>query len=208
MAPFHGLVSELAWWRTSPEMHLAEGESDTGNVLGFVRGLRFSVRLIYALRGILSHTNLEVDWGHLLDHQNHSFSPECDVIIHRRGHEGRWNGHAYGEQVMDFRFIRCGAVVAVISCKSKLTSKSSLDAAYCTKVKAYVDTVFLFAECCEDVSVEALRQRATAAGYDGFWALYGLDSGTLQDTPDEPGWEDFVQRLYALTQPPNKEPAH
>ena len=136
---FHGLMHELSEWRTM-------GLQDAG-ILGFVKGLRFSARLIYAIRDHLSSSDYEVDWGHLLTSDGDSCSPECDIIIHKRGCVREWNG--WKEPVMNFKFIECKDAIAVISCKSMITSIDKKHKSYIKALKPYVDKIFIFAECCE-----------------------------------------------------------
>ena len=64
---FHGLMQELSVWRE-------DGLQDVG-ILGFVKGLRFAARLIYAIRDHLSSSDYQVDWGHLLTAAGDSCSP-------------------------------------------------------------------------------------------------------------------------------------
>ena len=90
---FHSLQEELSQWRVDPQIQEMERESPGGVILGFVKGLRLSARLIYAIREHLSTFGLEVDWGHLLTEEGDSCSPECDIIIHLPGWERRWNGY-------------------------------------------------------------------------------------------------------------------
>src|SRR6266849_10235424 len=138
-----GLTAELQRVRTHPPLVKRSDGKYEGGILAFVKGLRLSARVIYFLRERLSSTDLEVNWGHLVDRNEESCSPECDVIIHEKGHLRKWNG---GEKsVMDFRFVEAGSVRAVVSCKSSL---DTIDKAYPKSLRKYgVKTVFLFAEC-------------------------------------------------------------
>jgi hypothetical protein len=179
---FHGLKQELSEWRV-------QGLRDTG-ILGFIRGLRLSARLIYAIRDHLSSTDYEVDWGHLLTNQGDYCSPECDIIIHKRGFVREWNGNR--NPIMNFKFINCEDAVAIISCKSQI---SSVDKNYCPNMKPYVDTVLLFAECCEPRAIKGLKRSAQKAGYKGFWYLYACDHKTMECTIDENEWMDFLAIL-------------
>src|ERR1035438_5528865 len=52
-----------------------------GDILGLVRGLRLSARLIYILRQKLHGQHIEINWGHVLDDKRRMCSPECDIII-------------------------------------------------------------------------------------------------------------------------------
>lgn len=191
---FYSLKEELSQWRTDLEIQVMEREKRGGLVLGFVRGLRLSARLIYAIRKAISHSDLEVDWGHLLTPEGNSCSPECDIIIHSRGCKQRWNGHS--NSIMDFKFIACQNAVAVISCKSFL---KSVDREYCRKMNSYVDNVLLFAECCKPKSVNGLKRSALSAGYKGFWYLYKFDVETSECIHEEVVWEDFLDFLENLS---------
>jgi hypothetical protein len=191
--PFESLMDELAKWRLDPDIaSMPQGERP----LGFIRGLRLSAQLIYLLRDLLSETDLEVDWGHILSDDEETCSPECDVIIHRPGYVGRWNGHE--RPVMDVRFVTRHRVLAVVSCKSKLRQLDQREAVYCQKLREYVETAYLFAECCPPTTVGYLRQRSAEIGYAGFYCLYTYDEGSGEADAQEPGWADFVQRIVAL----------
>lgn len=161
--------------------------------MAFVRGLRLSARLVYALRDRLSATGVEVDWGHILDKQTGLCSPECDVIIHEPGYYARWNGTE--RPVMDFKFIEPQHAVAVISCKSLLRS---VDRSYCERIRGYVGNVLLFAECCDPRKVSRLRRAAQVAGYKGLWYLYAWEAESSKYTHDETLWEDFLLQVEKL----------
>ena len=163
LADFESLATELKGWRTS-ELQDIEKSKGSGLVLGFVKGLRLSAGLIYVLRKRLSGNQLEVHWGHLLDSYHDSCSPECDVIIHKKGFYEEWNGH--DDRVMDFKFIECDNALAVISCKSYA---KKVDADYPKKLSPYVTQVILFAECCPPEQYDKLCLQAKKAGYQGFW---------------------------------------
>jgi hypothetical protein len=190
---FHSLKEELSSWRTEPEIQRMEKESSGGIVLGFVKGLRLSARLIYAIREHLSAFNLEVDWGHLLTEKGSSCSPECDIIIHLPGHERAWNGHT--KSIMDFKFIQCDKAIAVISCKSFI---KDIDRKYRARIKPYADKVLLFAECCEPGAVKKLKKSARSAGYTGFWYLYACDQATSVCTVDPKEWMGFLGTLRSI----------
>ncbi len=192
LSDFERLAGELACWRATEDLKIIEAAKGSAVVLPFVKGLRFSAQLIYILRSELSHTDLEVDWGHLLDAGERSCSPECDVIIHRRGHVRKWNGHDH--PIMDFRFVRHVDAVAVVSCKSYARD---IDADYARKLRPYVRHVFLFAECCATGKVDQLKHRAKQAGYAGFWPLYTLDDETESQTKDPAQWRDFLHAISA-----------
>jgi len=190
---FYSLKEELSQWRTNPQIQEMEKEKPGGIILGFVKGLRLSARLIYAIREHVSSSRLEVDWGHLLTEEGNSCSPECDIIIHLPGCEREWNGNKNG--IMDFKFINCREAIAVISCKSLIRS---IDRRYPQKLKPYVDKVFLFAECCEPTDINKLKKSAQTAGYEGFWYLYACNQATSQCTVDPKQWEDFLRKLRGI----------
>ncbi|MGB8413936.1 MAG: DUF6602 domain-containing protein [Candidatus Binatus sp.] len=162
------LTAELQNLRTYQPLIRQENGKYVGNILGFVKGLRLSAGIIYFLRELLSSEDLEVNWGHILDSAEHSCSPECDIIVHKKGHVRKWNG---GEApVMDFRFVRAEKVRAVVSCKSQLTA---IDKAYPKALKRYgVKKIFLLAESCEEAQLPRLHRTAKEAGYSGLWCLY------------------------------------
>jgi hypothetical protein len=190
---FHSLKQELSQWRVNPQIQEMERESPGGVILGFVKGLRLSARLIYAIREHVSPFGLEVDWGHLLTESGDSCSPECDIIIHLPGFEREWNGHEHG--IMNFKFINCREAIAVISCKSFIRA---VDRSYCRKLRPYVGKVFLFAECCEPNTVNRLKRSAQSAGYVGFWYLYACNQATSVCTVDENQWLDFLVKLRRI----------
>lgn len=175
-----GLAAELQKLRHHPPLvKRADGKYE-GDILGFVRGLRLSVRVIYFLRERLSHTDLEVSWGHILDTNEQSCSPECDVIIHTKGHIRKWNGNGGDKSVMEFKFIDARTVRAVVSCKSLL---NTIDKDYPAALKAFgVKRVFLFAECCRESRWAKLQKTAKAAGYQDTSCLYftGKDESLIE----------------------------
>lgn len=165
-----GLAAELQKLRNQPPLIKREDGKYEGDILGFVRGLRLSARLIYFLRERLSRTNLEVSWGHILDANEQSCSPECDVIIHTQGHIRKWNGYGGHSPVMEFKFIEATCVRSVVSCKSLLTS---IDKEYPPALRKYgVENVFLFAECCDEPKWPRLRENGLKAGYRDVSCLY------------------------------------
>jgi hypothetical protein len=184
-----GLTGELQMLRQYPPVTQKKGGRYEGDILGFVRGLRLSARVLYFLREHLSHTGLEISWGHLLSDSEESCSPECDIIVHEPGHVRRWNGFA--NPVMNFAFIRARSAKIVVSCKSRLTS---IDNSYPKVLKKFgVDQVFLFAETCRASQLESLRKRAKKAGYAGVWCLYTTaGSGSSQFIFSEPMLIDFA----------------
>src|SRR6266496_950154 len=185
------LAGELKELRLAPPEVTKKKGSRLGEILGFIRGLHLSARLIYFLRDQLSHTNCDVNWGHLLDGNDASCSPECDIIIHDKGYLGRWNG---GDRpVMDFRFIRVTSAKAVVSCKSLLTS---IDQKYPATLRKFgVKKVFLFAECCKKRHLARLRKTARAAGYAGVYCLYLIETGKSDFQRNEREYEAFTNAV-------------
>jgi hypothetical protein len=189
------LTAELQSFRSYPPLVRRGDGTYEGDILGFVKGLRLSARLIYFLRNRLSSTDLEVSWGHLVANSQ-SCSPECDVIIHAKGHVGKWNGSDH--PIMDFKFVEAKQALAVISCKSSL---KSIDTTYPKKLKKFgVDAVFLFAECCGEKQFERLEKRALAAGYRGLWCLYLVQDGGPFTTP-ETMYIDFGRAVLEAVAP-------
>jgi hypothetical protein len=180
----------LKTWRTAADLRVLEAAKGSALVLPFVKGLRLSARLIYILRTELSPTGLEVDWGHLLDDRGESCSPECDIIIHHKGHVTEWNGST--QPVMHFKFVSRTRAVAVISCKSYT---NDVDAGYVQRLKPYVKNVFLFAECCAPNRVASLRKKAKEVGYAGFGYLYAFDEERSECVHDEEEWLDFLDAI-------------
>jgi hypothetical protein len=191
---YHAMCGTLRTWRIG-EIQELERSRRKGRILGFVRGLRFASQLIYSLRTTLSGENVDVSWGHLLDDTETLCSPECDIIIHKKGFVQQWNGDGGHAPVMDFKFVRSVDALAIISCKSWLTQ---IDPAYAGDVKKYCPKVYLFAECCPPKRIAKLKAAATAAGYGGFWCLYTFDPKTLYTTDDESQWLDFVKTVQAI----------
>ena len=194
LAPFHALKAELARYRIDSLIQMLEKKREEGRILAFIRGLRLSAQVIYAVRNTISSAGLQADWGHLLDAQGEYCSPECDVIIHKPGCIAQWNGRK--EPIMDFKFIDCREAIAVISCKS---FTKSVDARYYKKLERYVDNVLLFSECCEPTAVDRLKHSAVKAGYQGFWYLYTWDRKSSIMQEDENVWLDFLNSLQQIT---------
>jgi len=185
---------EFSYWRMDTFIRQMEKERRTGRILAFVRGLRLSANLIYAIRQILDGTQLTANWGHLLDESDTFCSRECDVIIHRKGQIAIWNGTT--QPIMDFRFVDQRNAVAVISCKSLLRS-GDIDREYCESMEPFVQKIRLFAECCGPQSVETIRSKALESGYEHFWHLY-LWSKQTEARPNSEGWNKFVEEVKKL----------
>ena len=95
---------------------------------------------------------------------------------------------------MDFYFVEHSHAVAVISCKSYLTS---VDTEYITTTKPYVKQVWLFAECCPKGREVKLREDARGAGYKHLFYLYPWD-GKVGVAPDRKEWLAFLKALNSL----------
>jgi len=196
---FAGLSAELAKWRSDHEQQEMQRTKAEGRVFDFVKGLRFSARLIYIIRERLSSAHLEVDWGQVIDDSGDLLSPECDVIIHRQGYFRRWNG-GKADQVMDFRFIQRSDIVAVISCKSLVRSITNEVRNYYIRMKPYVNPgkLWLFAECVPLGKEKKIKTDARAAGYAGFWHLYSWGQRESRVRADEQAWADFLTKIEDL----------
>lgn len=190
------LRTELQSLRAYPPLVKRGDGKYEGDILGFVKGLRLSARLIYFLRNRLSETDLEVNWGHLVAN-GESCSPECDIIIHTKGHVRRWNGGDH--PIMDFKFVETDRVRAVVSCKSSLRG---IDKSYPIALKRYgVKHIFLFAECCRETQFARLQNRAKTAGYSGLWCLYMSQKGPLPVKSDEKSYVDFGKAILKAVGP-------
>jgi hypothetical protein len=192
--PFQRMVSDFSNWRIDSFIREMEAKRQKGRILPFVRGLRLSAHLIYVIREILSGSRLTANWGHLLDPSGNFCSCECDVIIHREGHRGRWNGTQ--NPIMDFRFVEQERAIAVISVKSYLRS-SDIDGKYCKLMKPFVRRIWLFAECCGPRSGNNIAKRAKKLGYSKFWHLYTWTKQTRIEC-NKPGWNAFVREVEKL----------
>ena len=190
---FQGLARTLAEWRKDPTLTLMDSKKSKGRILGFVKGLRLSAQIAYLIRNIMSSGNIEVNWGHLVDERGNSCSPECDIIIHQRGHIQKWNGS--DSPIMDFRFIECKNALGIVSCKS-LTR--SINKEYCIDFQKYkMENIFLFAECCNSVSVDRLKEQTKDAGYKGFFYLYTFDKNGYLNF-DQKVYLDFIETIQSL----------
>ena len=191
---FERLAAELQPWRADDDLRAIEAAKGSALVLPFVKGLHLSAQLTYLVRNQLSDmSGLEVDWGHLLDAEENSCSPECDIIVHNKGWVESWNGDPH--PIMDFKFIKCENARAVVSCKS---FAKDIDKNYCNAMARYVKHILIFAECCSPKNAPKLEKRAKALGYTGFWYLYTMDqeTGECANCPDK--WEDFLQTIRNL----------
>ena len=167
-----------------------------GGILAFVKGLRVSSLLTYCLREWLSDSGWDVSWGHIVNERGQSCSPECDIIIHK-GHIRRWNGDGAGNPVMDFKFVDAANVIAVVSCKSQVTT---VDANYPTQLSVYgVDRVLLFGECCTRSNYANLAGQAKTAGYLGLWCSYLTENGGSNWACDEKVYAEFYHTIRDLT---------
>lgn len=188
------LAAELQALRTSPPIVTKTPGHHEGDILGFVKGLRLSAKMAYFLGEKLSHLDYEISWGHLLDSNLASCSPECDIVIHSRGCHRQWNG-GNDHPIMDFRFILAASAKVVISCKSVITS---VDKTYPALLKKYgVKHVFLVAECCDAKKYESLSKSAKAAGYAGLLCLYFTMPKSAGFKCDETLYLRFVESILA-----------
>ena len=191
--PLVGLTAELAMLRQYPPVVQRSPGKYEGDILGFVRGLRLSARVLYFLRNHLSDTGFQVCWGHLLSANEESCSPECDIIVHDKGLITEWNGSA--KPVMHFSFVTASAARVVISCKSVL---SSIDAKYPKALRKHgIKHVFLFAETCRASQLKTLRKKARIAGYAGVWCLYTTDPKSSILGTNETKLIEFGEALIA-----------
>ncbi len=186
---FRALFAELQRWRTDPDVQDMQRDHGRGLVFPFAKGLRLSARLVYAIRKRLSAIGVKVDWGQIITPEGYC-SPECDIIIHKPGSVSRWNGNE--KPVMDFVFVEHDNALAVISCKSSVTT---VDKDYAKAIKTHLPNLFLFGECCSPGAVGRLKRAAKAAGYKGFWYLYTYDAKTEICVEDENVWQSFLQTL-------------
>lgn len=196
---FHTIKAGMQEYRLDEFIRRAEAQPGPGKgiILPFVRGLRFSALLIYAIREMLIGSGLTASWGHLIDEEGIYCSRECDIIIHYEGHISRWNGDGGGSPVMDFKFVECGDAVAVISCKSYLVP-SKIETDYAIDLKKYVSKVWLFAECCQEGKLDDTTARATEYEYEKLWTLYTWNRATNDVADCIDLWEDFVHTIKSL----------
>lgn len=188
---FVGLSEKLVKWRLDPIVRLMDTNRTKGRILGFVKGLRLSAQIAYLIRTIVSTENVEVNWGHLVDEDLNSCSPECDIIIHRQGHLQQWNGGSRNP-IMDFRFIESKNALAIISCKSWT---KSIDKEYCKDFRKYnLKNIFLFAEGCNPNSLDRLKKQAITAGYKNFFYLHTIDKNDMI-IRDENVYLEFIQAM-------------
>ena len=199
-ASFNTIYSELLGFRLSSFIREQEAKKgkNKGLIFPFVRGLRFSALLIYAIRESLSGSDLQVNWGQIVDTNGLACSGECDIIIHKKGHYKKWNGGDGGNHVMDFRFIEKSNAIAVISCKSYLTG-ATVEKEYCENMRKYVKNIWLFAECCGPESVAIIKKNSKKIGYKNFWYLYTWSRTTGDEIGDERGWYNFIETVKSLT---------
>lgn len=196
---FYKIKASLQEYRLDSFIRENEGQrgGGKGTVLPFIRGLRFSALLIYAIREYLG-TGLTASWGHIIDEEGEFCSRECDIIIHKEGAIMSWNGDGGLHPVMDFKFIEQEKAIAVVSCKSYL-EKSKIEKEYCQDIKKYVEKVWLFSECCPPNKVEDINKEALSIGYEKFWTFYTWDRGTNKGVEDQVElWHDFVETLKSL----------
>lgn len=197
---YHKIISGMSNYRIDTFIREAEAKEgdNKGIVLAFVRGLRLSSLLTYAIRQLLDGSDLTANWGHILDENNEFCSRECDIIIHSKNIPLRqWDGDGAGGHIMDFRFIPYSAAKVVISCKSFLTT-SAIEEDYCKDMLKYVDRIWLFAECCGPKSDEKIEERAKEIGYENFWYLYKWNKAKNELTQTVEIWDSFVAEILKL----------
>jgi hypothetical protein len=192
---FRQMNAELSGFRIEA-LRPARDPRHPGSILQFVRGLRVSAHLVYAIRDQLHGSELEAHWGHLIGADGITCSPECDVIIHRKGPVRHWNGSS--EPVMDFWFVDSEHAVAVVSCKSLVESVGADIGDYCQKVKRYVARLAFFAECCPQGKEQSVAESVRQAGYEMFSYLYSHNDSTGFQQPNEPGWDEFIEWVEDL----------
>lgn len=194
IAKLKGLAAELQAYRSYPSI-VSKGEGRyEGQILGFVKGLKLSAEIIYYLRDQLSgFKDYEINWGHLVDSVGGSCSPECDIIIHKKG-SICWNGHA--KPIMHFHFVKADHAKIIISCKSKI---DQIDKIYPESLKKYgVNHIFLLAECCKATRYKSLNTKATNAGYvGGLYYLYLLEDNNEFKTDDKM-YVKFIDKIRTL----------
>ena len=66
---FESMVAEFRSWKMCDFIRQLEASRSKGRILPFVRGLRLSAQLVYAVRELLEGTDLTANWGHLLDRE-------------------------------------------------------------------------------------------------------------------------------------------
>ncbi|QHT68705.1 hypothetical protein GXP67_19680 [Rhodocytophaga rosea] len=100
---YHIIKAGLSEFRINTYIRQIEKRQgkNKGTILPFVRGLRFSALLIYAIRQFLD-SDLEASWGHLINDEG-ELSRECDIIIHNKGHYMRWNGDGVNHIMVSVR---------------------------------------------------------------------------------------------------------
>ena len=64
---YQAMCGEFSSFRIDPIIRMMEKNKEKGRILGFLRGLRLSAHLIYAIRDVLSGSGLHAAWGHLMD---------------------------------------------------------------------------------------------------------------------------------------------
>ena len=196
---YETIKAKLLNYRLDPyirELEAKEGEQK-GLIFPFARGLRFSALLIYTIRECIRDTDLEVNWGQIIDAEGIACSGECDIIIHKKGVYKNWNGDGAVKHIMDYNFILKDKVIAVISCKSYLT-KDKIEQKYCENMLPFVNRVWLFAECCGPKSVELIKKEASDIGYENFWYLYTWSRTTETVIDDVEGWLHFIETIKSL----------
>ncbi len=193
-ADFQEIFGQLTTWRLDDYYSYLESGKRKGRVLPFARGLRFSARLIYIIRDKLSDPNLYASWGQVISKDEKRLSSECDIIIHRRGVDRKWNGNK--NPVMDYSFVEQDDARIIISCKSYIR-KNDVEKEYAEEVLPYVPRLWLFAECCGPRSAGSINTTAKSYGYEHFWYLYNYSKKTTPN-PNYEGWDHFIETISSL----------
>jgi predicted nucleic acid-binding Zn ribbon protein len=194
---FNEIFYGFQTWHISNFIKLLNKNNNKGGVLPFVRGLRLSAQIIYAIREIISDKpHLDANWGHIVDKDENFCSRECDIIIHKKGQLRKWNGKG---NVMDFRFIKNEHALIVISCKSFVDSSViAKEKTYCNEMKKYVKKIWLFGECCTPSSIDALTKKSKQIGFKNFWHSYTWNKKTDEVIPNYKGWNNFVKEIKKI----------
>jgi hypothetical protein len=195
---FEAIFSGFKYWHVDDFIKQVYKNNNKGGVLHFVRGLRLSAQLIYAIREELETDKLSANWGHILDDNDTFCSRECDIIIHKGKAKNVWNGNKK-DSIMDFRFIPKDKVVAVISCKS-FVDKSVVvgEKKYCTDMKKFAKKIWFFGECCEPHLLTNIKTASKTSGFDKCWLAYTWNKKTDDTVLNYKEWQNFISEIKKL----------